>query len=542
MEDKIIRTGQPVVERFLRGVSIMDELVGGTLGLYGRNRIIERKYRSPLTTNDGVTVARHVILDDEMEDLAAQTLVEAAMKTNDRVGDGTTTTVVVAAALFKAARKRLDENAGLSDFGGKSESPMMISRMLKAELPKALSILEGMKRDLEGEELDNVVATSLENLEFGKTLGELIRKVGKDGYISTEENWGTKYGIDTELTTGMRFYGTYASPYLMTRENQKEAEWEDTLILVTNEKIETPTVLAELIKEMQVKKKRKLVIIDGFSENQSPYSREFLAGVSQVMKSVLKGNLDLIQILAVKAPSLTSEELQDVASFTDARFIDKNAGMKLLDARMVHLGYANKVVVGEDDVNIVGGKGDPSIRIATLKEQADIEKDAMFKEKTLRRIASLSAGVGIIRVGAATEQERTYLKYKIEDAVAAAKAALEEGIVPGGGKAMKKVAEELGPEHILYEGLMAPYRRIQENAGFEFEIDDEVIDPYKVVRIALTNAISCASELVPCDGAIANRKLTVLDYFEKKLGKLNPAEDDFRDAKNQDLGRGRLVD
>ena len=541
MEEKIIALGEDATKRFLEGINIMDVLVGGTLGPYGMNRIIHRKYRSPLITNDGVTIARNVYLKDEIADLAAQTLVEIAMKTNDTAGDGTTTSIVIASELIRDSMKTIADSSKSAAFGIKGKNAMQVSRDIYAALPEVFSLLEKQKHILEGDEIDDVISTSLENLEYGKTLGVLIRDVGIDGYVSVEDNWGTKYGIETETTKGMRFLGTYASPYLANERNAKEAVWEDTYVLVTNEKIETPVVLKSLIQEMQVAKKRRLVIIGGFSESTSPFSKEFISGLAQVMNEAAKGNPEMIQILAVKTPTLTSDELEDVATFLDGTFYDKNLGRKIEDARMIHLGFAKKFVVGEDDVNIIGGKGDPTIRIGVLKEQVELEKDPMFKEKLLRRIASLSSGVGIIRVGAPTEQERTYLKYKLEDAVNAAKAALEEGIVPGGGLALKSVAEALGEKNLLYKALMAPYERIQNNAPEAFEIGESIKDPYKVVRLALTNAVSAAAQLISSNGAIATRRLTVLDYFEKKLGKINPATDDFRDIENQDQGRGRLI-
>lgn len=539
MEDKIVEVGSHVVQKFIDGVNVIDNLVGGTLGPAGRNRIIYRKYAAPEVTNDGVTIARNAYLKDEIEDLAAQTLVEIAMKTNDQAGDGTTTSIVIGAQIVRTCMEKLKEaEKKTGGFTASEINPAGLSREIRAATPEIVKMIEEEKQELTDERLDDVISTSLENLEYGKTLGELFRTIGKDGYVSVEDNWGTKYGIETETTTGMRFYGTYASPYLATEHNQKEAMWENTYVLVTNHRIEMPTALSNLIKEMQTAGKNRLVIIGGHSENTNPYSKEFIAGCARVMEAAAQGNPKIIQILAVKAPTLTSAELEDVAVFCNAKFIDKALGMELQQVGMVHLGQAQKIVVDEDDVNIVGGAGDTTQRIEVLKEQVDREKDAMFKEKTLRRIASLAAGVGIIRVGAATEQERTYLKRKLEDAKCAAKAAMEEGVVRGGGLVLKKIAEQLGKEHILYEALMAPYARICANAGVtEMEIPENVVDAHKVVRLAFANAASAAGTLITCDGAIAVRRLTLFDYFEKKLGKLRADADDFRDDENLDKGR-----
>lgn len=542
MEEKIIESGPSVIKKFLNGVNEVDAVVGSTLGPAGRNVIIGRKYRSPMVTNDGVTAARHMVLKDEMEDLAAQVLVEVAMKTNDTAGDGTTTSVVIGAMLTRFCLEKIIKEGGDKEsaaYGISGANPMQLSRDIQAEVKKALELLDKQKEDFTEADMANVIATSLENLEFGETLAKLLTEVGQDGYVATEENWGTKYGIEVELTKGMRFFGTYASPYLATDRNRKEAVWEDTLVLVTNEKIETATVLTSLIKQLQAAGKRKLVIIGGHSENVSPYSKNFIAGLTRLMEAAAAGNQNVIEILAIKCPSLTSEELEDVAVFCDAKFFDKNMGMRLLDIEPVHLGFAKKIVVGEDDVNILDGRGNPAERIELLKNQQDIEKDPMFEEKRKRRIASLAAAIGVIRVGASTEQERTYLKYKIEDAVNAAKAAREEGIVRGGGLALKAVAEVLGKGSILYAALMAPYDRIQSNAGGDLTIPDTVVDPHKVVRLALTNGVSAASMLITCSSGISDRKQTLWDSFEKRLGQTK-LDDDFRSDGNLDQGRGRL--
>lgn len=543
MQKKIIEIGAPAVDKFLTAIRKIDALVGGTIGPAGRNRIIYRNYRSPLVTNDGVTIARHTYLDDETEDLAAQTLVEIALKTNDRAGDGTTSCVVEACAMIESAVKRIKAANQHAVLGGKKINEMQLAREMRAALPKVVELLAKQKRNLQGEDLYNVVATSLENIEFSKTLADLVEQVGKDGYISVEDNWATKYGIDVEVTKGMRFRGSYASPYLASSEDQKEARWEDTLVLVTNHHIERLTQLEKLLTQMRnTKDNRKLVILGGFSEGVSPFSQEVISSIASSIKVLQTGRAEIVQVLLVKAPTLTSNELEDVAVYCDAKFIDKKLGMELADVELVHLGAAKKVVADEDDVTIIEGKGDPTQRIQMLKEQNEREKDQMFEEKMKRRIASLSSGVGIIRVGAATETERTYLKHKIEDAVNAAKAALDEGIVEGGGIALKKVADELGKDHILYDGLMAPFRRIRENAGVDdMEIPDTIVDSYKVVRVGFENACSGAAQLITCDAGISERRQTLFDMWEKKMVQRDD-RNDFRDAENQDYGRGRPID
>jgi chaperonin GroEL len=252
---------------------------------------------------------------------------------------------------------------------------------------------------------------------------------------------------------------------------------------------------------------------------------------------------DAMQILAIKAPSLTSEELHDVAIFCGAHFIDKNLGIELTTVQKKHLGYVKKVSVTEDEVNMFGGQGDTKSRVEVLKEQIELEKDAMFKEKKKRRLANLTSGIGIIRVGAQTETERSYLKEKLKDAVSAAKVALDEGYVAGGGMSFVQAAKVLGEDSIIYNALMAPHKRIINNAGGDLEIPKNIINPLKVDRLALENACSGAGMLITSDGAIAEEKLTYMDYLEKAMKKSMPRDerDDWRDEENQDLGRGNVI-
>lgn len=544
MERKIIDAGPAIVKSFIRGINKVDQMVGGTLGPSGKNRIIQRKYRSPLVTNDGVTIARNMVLDDEIEDLAAQVLVEIAMKTNEAAGDGTTTSIVIASELARSCFEKMGDESKSGPFALSGENMASIDKKIHSECVKALEVLESIRTNpIEHSMLEEVISTSLENHEYGEKLSEIMQEVGTRGYISVEDNWLTKSSIDTELTKGMRFLGTYASAYLASDRNKKEAVMEEAAILVTNERIVSASVLKGILDELKKNKIMRLVIIGGYSENVSPFSKEFIEQLNRAWIASAKNPGSVIQVLAVKAPSLTSPELEDIAAFCNAVFLDKAAGFSIRTANQGHLGNVKKIVVTEDDVHLMEGAGLPEERIKVLTEQLEIEKDTMFKEKLKRRIASLSAAIGVIRVGAPTEQERTYLKFKIEDAKNAARAAMEEGVVPGGGIALKKVAEELGTESVLYSALMAPYLRIRSNAGVDdMEVPDSVRDCYKVERLALTNAVSAASKLITCDGAIAEKKLTVLDYFEKKLGKLNPGEDDFRDDANQDRGNGVLID
>jgi chaperonin GroEL len=546
---KICESGVRTQQKFLVGVNKVDALVGGTLGPGGRNRLIQRKYKSPLVVNDGATIARHILLEDPIEDMAAQTIIEISMKTAEQAGDGTTTATVMACELTRHCMERLAEEGQKTILeGGSKTSPMALWKSIQEDRDTILTTLKG--REMTIEDIENTISTSLENMEYGKTLAELLKTIGKDGYISVEDNWATQYGITTETTKGMRFLGKYASPYLTTTANKKEALIQDVHVLVTNGRVETVRDIEKILKEMQEKKVTKLVIIGGFSSGADPFGKDFIEAIARAMYASAQGartkdGSTPMQILAVRASSLTSQELEDVAVFCDAKFFDTSLGMNIKNAKLEDTGFVQKFSVTEDEVNIIGGRGNTDERIAVLKGQLDIEKDQMFAEKLKRRIASLASGVGVIRVGASTESERSYLKYKLEDAVLAVKAGWEEGLVKGGGMAYAELADIVGEESVLYTMLKAPYERIKSNMGVsELEIADTVVDPAKVVRVAIQNACSGAGMLISADGAIAEVKLDYGDFLEKALRKALPTDerDDWRDNENQDPGAGRFID
>jgi chaperonin GroEL len=546
MFKKVLNEGREAQEKFLRGIDAVDKIVGNTLGIGGRNRLIQRKYKAPMIINDGATIARHVVLDDPIEDMAAQTIIELAMQTAEQAGDGTTTATVMSCALAtEGIHKQLAGNGML----GQSVNPMQLKRDIDTEKAKALAHLETMSRELTDEDIENVIATSLEDMEYGKTLGELFRQIGKDGYISVEENWATKKNIDTETVVGMRFIGKYASPYLITSANKKEAIWEDTHVLVTNQKITDFSQVDKVFQEVMKTDSKKLVIFGGYSEGEAAFGKSFIGKIANHMigyyKLTAEQQKNVGQILLVQVPSLTTPELEDLAVFSDSKLFDKNLHMDVKTATLKDLGYVSKVSATDSDVNLIGGRGNVDERIAVLKDQAELEKDEMFKLKILRRIASLASGVGIIRVGAATETERSYIKYKLEDAVLALKAAWEEGVVRGGGLAYKELADFLGEDSVLHTMLSAPHDRIKKNLGVtDLNVPDSVLDPTKVVRIAIQNACSGAGFLITADGAIAEEKMDFMDYMQKAFRKMVPTDerDSFRDSENQDQGAGRFVD
>lgn len=529
----IIKHGEEARQKFLAGARKAGEIVGSTLGPKGRNVIIEEKYRFPLVHNDGVNVARKIVLDDPTEDLAYQTVVNVAMSQNEQVGDGTTTAVVLASNILVKGFEQI--NADIT--GG---DPVGMGERIEADGKKAVELLLKEAKTLKKGELVDVITTSLRDKEFAAKIAEMVETLGKDCYISVEDNWKTHYGIETETILGVKKLGSFADRFFVNSKNGKEAIWEDTHVLVTNQNIESVQHLAEMFKGIQASGKLRLVIING-SEDGGRFSKSFLIKLGNVLKMARTGQGgDALEVLPIKAPSLTSEELEDIAEFCNAKFIDKNRGLTLQSIKITDLGYAQKVIADEDDLLIIGGKGDTKTRVELLTSQLETEKDVMFKEKLKRRISSLSQGAGIIRVGAVTEAERSFKKMKIEDAVNTAKAALEEGVVQGGGLTLVKIAEKLGTDSILYEPLKSINKTIQANANNTLKIGKEIVDSVKVIRLAIESACSAASRVIAADTGISKQRKTLIDEFEKLMHGRDE-EDDVRDDSNQDLGNGRAI-
>lgn len=528
MIKKIYAFGPAARKKLLRGAAVVGELVSATLGPKGRNSIIQTPYSAPSVTNDGVTIARNICLEDEIEDLGAQTVVEACMQTNDRAGDGTTTTATLACKIISECGKKIEEEDKTKDVGGGADVVGM-SRAILEGGAQVIEMLKESAKPLKKGEVKNIISTSIGKIkpEYVEPITEMIEAVGKDGYISVEDNWNTQHGVSTELMQGMRFIGSYASPFMVTNRH-KEAVWENTAVLVTNWRLETSASLKSLFIALKNAKRTKVVIVcEG-------YDRQVIVSLAAIMAAGETGK-EVIKILAIKAPSLTTEQMEDVAAYTNAKFFDKNRADNLDTVTIEDLGFAKKVVTNEDETVMTGGAGKVEDRIKTLKAHLEAEKDVAFAEQIKRRIGALTSGFGIIRVGASTEPERKYIKYKIEDAVNAAKAALEEGVVKGGGLALVEIAEKLGKKHILYTTLNAPHEKIKENAGVdEMKVPSTVVDPVKVTRLAVENACSVAAQLITSESAIANKRKSLWDEFEKKIAPALSEDSDFRSDENQE--------
>jgi chaperonin GroEL len=515
--------------RIKAGADVVAEAVRVTHGPRGRNVAIERSYGGPRITNDGVSIAKEITLKDKAENIGAEVLKEVASKTNDMAGDGTTTAVVLAHAIIAEGFKRVAMGA----------NAVMVRRGIEAAAKDAVAELKAMAKTVKNkEEVRNVATVSAESAELGKTIADTIEKVGMSGVVTVEES--QSFGIESEITEGLEFDRGYVSAYMVTNTDRMEAEYKDALMLITDKKISSIQEIIPLLEKVMQTGKKELVIIAEDVDGEA---------LTTLVLNKLRGTLS---VLAVKAPGYgdrKKEMLQDIAIMTGGTVITDEVGLKLDQAEVSMLGRAGRVVSSKDKTIIVSGKGkkaDIEARVQQLKGQLENTDSKFDKEKLQERIAKLAGGVAVIRVGASTETEMKYLKDKIEDAVNATKAAIEEGIVPGGGSALAKVGAKLAKSKhaqghdefsvgykILATSLSAPLIQIATNAGrddaavilrdvvekgaaYGFDaVSDEpeakivdmlaagIIDPVKVERAAVQNAASAAAVLLTTEAAIA---------------------------------------
>ncbi len=509
-----------------RGVDQLARAVKVTLGPKGRNVVIDRKFGSPTVTKDGVSVAKEVELKDPIENMGAQMVKEVATKTSDLAGDGTTTATVLAQAIFREGLKNVTAGA----------NPMAIKRGIDKAVAKVVEELKGISTPTKGKkEIAQVGAISANNdEEIGNLIADAMEKVGKDGVITVEEAKGMETSLET--VDGMQFDRGYLSPYFVTDPERMEAVLEDALILIHDKKISSMKDLLPILEKV-AQMGRPLLIIAEEVEGEA---------LATLVVNKLRGTL---RVCAVKAPGFGDRRkamLQDIAILTGGNVISEEVGFKLENAVISDLGKAKRIVVDKDNTTIVDGAGDQDnikgriseIRVAIEKSTSDYDR-----EKLQERLAKLAGGVAVIHVGAATETEMKEKKARVEDALHATRAAVEEGIVPGGGVALVRVREKLKAfkvedtdeqigVQIILRALEEPLRQIAENAGAEGSIvldkvrsnknnnfgynaqSDEyedlveagVIDPAKVTRTALQNAASIASLLLTTECVVVEKK------------------------------------
>jgi len=511
------------------GLDKAADAVKVTLGPRGRNVIIDRGYGGPHMTNDGVTIAKEISFKDKFENMGAEIVKEVANKTNDLAGDGTTTTVVLLQALVDEGMKHTA--MGLSAMGIRSGMEHAAKDAVAALKSFAKKIPENSK-----EEIKQIATIAAESEEIGAKIAEVIHKVGKDGVITVDESQGTE--IETELVEGMEFDRGYVSPYMVTNPERMEAEYKDAAIFITDKKIASVQEILPLLEKVAQTGKKELVIIADDVEGEA---------LTTFVVNKLRG---AFSILAVKAPGYgdrKKEMLNDIAVTVGGSVVSDDLGIKLENVELSMLGRAQKIIATKDTTTVVGGKGkkaDIEARVSALRAQHAASDSKFDKEKLEERIAKLSGGVAVIRVGAATETEMKYLKDKINDAVNATKAAIVEGIVAGGGSALvrasvkiekdaewkKMTTEEETGYRIVLAALKKPLKQIALNAGKEGAVivgevergrgnigydalgdtivsdmlAEGIIDPVKVTRGSVEHAVSAAAILLTTEAAIAD--------------------------------------
>ena len=505
------------------GIDKLANAVKVTLGPKGRNVVLDKAYGAPTITNDGVTIAQDIELEDRFENMGAQLVKEVATKTNDVAGDGTTTATVLAHAIIKEGLKNLAAGA----------NPVVLQKGLKKATDEVVEFIKENSREVEDKQaIENVGTISSADPEIGKFIADAMEKVGNDGVITVEESKTTSTYLD--VVEGMQFDKGYLSPYMATDNEKMVADLDDPYILLTDKKISNIQEILPLLEEVVQSAKPLLIIADDVDGE----------ALTTLILNKLRGTFNVV---AVKAPGYGDRRkamLEDIAILTGAKVVSEELGMDLKDTSLDMLGSAKKVKVDKDNTTIVEGKGDKTAleeRVSVIRQQLDAEDSEYEKEKLQERVAKLAGGVAVINVGAATETEMQEKKYRIEDALSATRAAVEEGIVAGGGVvligAIEKVAkleeslkgDEKTGAVIIKKALEAPLRQIVENAGMDGSVivekvkqsakdegydayNDEyvnmfekgIVEPTKVTRSALQNAVSVAGMILTTEAAVAD--------------------------------------
>ena len=520
---KDIKFGIDARDGLERGIDKLANAVRVTLGPKGRNVVLDRAYGAPTITNDGVTIANDIELEDRFENMGAQLVKEVANKTNDVAGDGTTTATVLAYSVIKEGLKNLAAGA----------NPIVLQKGLKKATDIVVEYIKENSKEVEDKQaIENVGTISSQDNNVGKLIADAMEKVGNDGVITVEESKTTDTYLD--LVEGMQFDKGYLSPYMATDNEKMIAELDDPYILLTDKKISNIQEILPLLEQI-VQESRPLLIIADDVDGEA---------LTTLILNKLRGTFNVV---AVKAPGYGDRRkamLEDIAILTGGKVVSEDLGMDLKDATIDMLGSAKKVKVDKDNTTLVEGKGDKEAlndRVENIRNQAAKEESEYEKEKLQERLAKLAGGVAVINVGAATETEMQEKKYRIEDALSATRAAVEEGIVAGGGVvligAIEKVEELreslIGDEKtgalIIEKALEAPLRQIVENAGLDGSVivekvkntDKEegydayenkfvnmfeagIVEPTKVTRSALQNAVSVAGMILTTEAAIAD--------------------------------------
>lgn len=532
---KIIKYNEEAREKIKSGIDQVADAVKITLGPRGRNVILDKGFGSPVITNDGVSIAKEIELEDKFENIGADLIKEVANKTNDVAGDGTTTATILTQAIIREGLKLVATGM----------NPVNIRLGIESAKSEVIKELKKNSKEVSGkEEIAQVASISAENAEMGKMIADVISEVGKDGVITVEES--QTFGFSKEIVEGMNFDKGYVSPYMITDSESLKSEMKDPYIIVTDKKISTVAEILPILEKITASGKKDIVLIADDVDGEA---------LTTLVVNKLRGTLS---VLAVKAPEFgdtKKEVLEDIAVLTGGKVISEEKGMKMESAGLDAIGHASKVISTKDNTTIVGGKGkkkDIELRVAQVKAQIGKSDSKYDKEKLQKRLAKISGGVAVIKVGAATETELTYIKHKMEDALAATRAAYEEGVVAGGGTALLKASftvrnkrgeakngygnserEYQAGYDIITKALEEPIRQIVANGGqndpgvvvneieknksvnygydaskggfVEDMIKAGIIDPLKVTRTALENAVSVSAILLTTQVAITDK-------------------------------------
>ncbi len=524
MAEKLISFGEETRQKLLEGINKLANAVKVTLGPRGKHVVLERKFGSPILCDDGVTIAKEIDLEDPFENEGAQLVKEVASKTADVAGDGTTTATVLTQAIVNDGLKNVTAGA----------NPIALKKGIEEAVRVAVDEIKRISKPIEDrDDVEKVATISSKNPEIGKSIAEAIDKVGKDGVITVEEYEG--FDIKVDFVEGMQFDRGYISPYMVTDSDHMEAVIKDPYIVITDKKVSSVQEFLPLLEKLAKSGKPFLLIADDVEGE----------ALATLVVNKLRGTFSCV---AVKAPGFgdrRKEMLQDIATLTGGEVISEDIGIKFDSVELSMLGQANQVKVDKDNTTIIGGKGSSEEikkRIEQIKRQIKETKSDYDREKLQERLAKLTGGVAVIKVGAPTETEMKERKHRVEDAVAATKAAVEEGIVPGGGTILIQISSaldklRLGNEdeqtgvNIVKKALFEPVKLIANNAGVEGVVVAEkvktlplghgfnaetleytdmskagIIDPAKVVRTALQNAASIGSLILTAEAAIAEKK------------------------------------
>ena len=521
---KDIIYGEEARKALERGVNHLADTVKVTMGPKGRNVVLEKKFGAPLITNDGVTIAKEIELEDAFENMGAQLVKEVATKTNDVAGDGTTTATLLAQALIHEGLKNIAAGA----------NPMIVKKGIKKAVDEAVSFIVSSSQKVKGkEDIARVAAISAADDRIGELIADAMDKVTNDGVITVEESKTAE--TYSEVVEGMQFDRGYISPYMVTDTDKMEAVLDDAYILITDKKISNIQDILPVLEQI-VNQGKKLVIIAEDVEGEA---------LATLLVNKLRGTFTCV---AVKAPGFgdrRKEMLKDIATLTGGEVITEELGLDIKETQLSQLGRARQVKIQKENTIIVDGAGDAEAikaRVAQIKTQIEETTSEFDKEKLQERLAKLAGGVAVIKVGAATETEMKEMKLRIEDALAATKAAVEEGIVPGGGttyinatKAVQKLLAELSGDEktgvqIVLKALDEPVKQIAKNAGLEGSVIVEkvreaseeigfnalseeyvdmmkagIVDPAKVTRSALQNAASVAAMVLTTESLVADK-------------------------------------